>query len=97
MAADAVKQAKANANQPKGSGLHPQVQTGTLRRSITFDIVKEKEAVIAKVGIMRGKLEGDEALEYAMDVEFGTHSHPPYPYLYPAVAEITSHAKRYFG
>ncbi len=96
MAADVVKQAKANANQPKGSGLHPQVQTGTLRRAITMDIVKEKGAIIAKVGIMKGKGEGDKALEYAADVEFGTNRHPPYPYLYPAAAEITAHAKRYF-
>ena len=96
MAADIVKLAQSNANQPKGSGLHPQVQTGTLRRSITMDIVKEKDKVIAKVGIMKGKGEGDKALEYAEDLEFGTDRHPPYPFLFPAATEITSNAKRYF-
>ena len=94
MAIDVVKQAKENANQaPPG---HPQVQSGTMRRSITMDIVKEAEKVIAKVGIMKGKLEGDEALIYAPMVEFGTSRHPPYPFLFPAAEEITKRAKDYF-
>jgi len=94
MAIDVVKQAKDNANQsPPG---HPQVQTGTLRRSITFDIVKDEGKVIAKVGIMRGVSEGDKALEYAPGLEFGTDRHPPYPFLYPAARAITRKAKEYF-
>ncbi len=96
MAADIVKQAKENANQPQGSGQHPQVQTGTLRRSITMDMVKERDMVIAKVGIMKGKGEGDKALEYAEGLEFGTNKHGPYPYLYPAARKITAKAKEYF-
>ena len=96
MGADIVKQAQENANQPKGSGLHPQVQTGTLRRSITMDMVKERGMTVVKVGIMKGTADGDKALEYAADLEFGTDRHPPYPYLYPAAAEITGKAKRYF-
>uniref|UniRef100_A0A6M3KVZ1 Putative tail protein n=1 Tax=viral metagenome TaxID=1070528 RepID=A0A6M3KVZ1_9ZZZZ len=96
MAADVVKQAKDNANQPQGSGSHPQVQTGTLRRSITMDMVKEGDAIYAKVGIMKGKEQGDMALEYAQGLEFGTATHPPYPYLYPAAAQITKNARKYF-
>jgi len=94
MAADAVKQAQVNANQapPK----HPQVQTGTMRRSITLDVESTRDKVIAKVGIMKGKGEGDKALEYAPGIEFGTERHPPYPFLFPAVKEITDNAKRYF-
>ena len=96
MASDSVKQAKDNANQPKGSGQHPQVQTGTLRRAITMDIIKEAQRIIAKVGIMRGKEGGDAALEYAEGLEFGTDRHPPYPYLFPAVELITKRVKDYF-
>lgn len=96
MAADITKRAKENVNQPKGSDQHPQVQTGTLRRAITFDIVKERDAVIAKIGIMKGKGEGDKALVYAAPLEFGTDRHPPYPYLFPAAVEITKDAKKYF-
>ena len=95
MATDVVKQAKSNANQsPPG---HPQVQTGTLRRSIIMDMITEKGRAIAKVGIMRGKEQGDVALEYAPGLEFGTDRHPPYPFLYPAAMEITRRAKDYFG
>ena len=96
MGADIVKQAKANANQPQGSSKHPQVQTGTLRRAITMDIVKERGKTIVKVGIMKGKGEGDKALEYAAPLELGTDRHPPYPYLFPAAKLITSKSKRYF-
>jgi len=95
LAVETVKRAKENASQPKGSELHPQRQTGTLVRSITFDIVKEANDIIAKVGIIKGISEGDEALEYAADVEFGTDTHPPYPYLYPAAAEVTRRVKEY--
>ena len=94
MAADIVKQAKENANQRPPE--HPQVQTGTLRRSITMDMVKEGDKTIAKVGIMKGKGEGDVALEYAPGLEFGTDRHPPYPFLFPAAKEITRKAKDYF-
>ncbi len=96
MAADSVKQAIANASQTKGSDQHPQRQTGTLVRSITMDIIKEAQRVIAKVGIMRGKGEGDAALEYAEGLEFGTDRYPPYPYLFPAVELITKRVKEYF-
>lgn len=96
MAADSVKLAKANASQPQGGASHPQRQTGTLVRAIIMDIVKEKGSVIAKVGIMKGSEDMDTALEYAAPLEFGTDRHPPYPYLYPAVFEITRKAKDYF-
>lgn len=90
--ADIVKQAQENANQapPK----HPQVQTGTLRRSITLDVDKKK--LEGKVGIMKGKLEGDKALIYAPFVEFGSATRPPYPYLFPAAEAVTKKAKDYF-
>lgn len=87
-----VKQAQANANQsPPG---HPQVVSGTLRRSITLDVDKNK--LEGKVGIMKGKLEGDKALVYAPFVEFGSATRPPYPYLFPAAEEVTKKAGQYF-
>ena len=92
MAADSVKQAKSNANQ--APPLHPQVQSGTLRRAITMDVDASK--LEAKVGIMQGKEEGDEALEYAESLELGNERHPPYPYLYPAVELITNNPRGYF-
>ena len=92
MAGDIVKQAQENANQTAPS--HPQVQTGTLRRSILMDVDKDK--LEAKVGIMKGKGEGDKALEYAEELELGSVSHPPYPYLFPAAEMITKKAKDYF-
>lgn len=101
MAADIVKQAQENANaSPPG---HPQVQTGTLRRAITMAVDKIK--LIAKVGIMKGKEKGDEALVYAARIEFGFtgtdskgrhYNQPPYPFLFPAAELITKRAKRYF-
>lgn len=101
MASDIVKLAQENANQapPK----HPQVQTGTLRRSITMDVDKSK--LEAKVGIMAGKGKGDKALEYAPRIEFGFvgtdsrgrhFNQPPYPFLFPAVEAIIKKAKSYF-
>jgi len=94
MAADGVKLAKANASQPKGSGSHPQRQTGTLVRAITMDMDESK--LEAKIGIMKGKEGGDEALEYAAPLELGTDRHPPYPYLFPAAEFITKKARDYF-
>ena len=94
MAVEGVKLAKANASQPKGGDRHPQRQTGTLVRSITLDVDERK--MVAKIGIMKGIAGGDEALEYAADLEFGTNKHPPYPYLYPAAEAVTRKAKDYF-
>ncbi len=96
MAADSVKQAKANASQPKGSAQHPQRQTGTLVRAIIMDVFREVNRIIAKVGIMKSSESAAEALEYAEPLEFGTNRHPPYPYLFPAVELITKKAKEYF-
>ena len=89
---DITKQAQDNANQapPK----HPQVQTGTLRRSITLDVDKKK--LEGKVGIMKGSEKADEALVYAPMLEFGTSRMPPYPFLFPAAELITKKAKDYF-
>lgn len=100
MAADIVKQAKENANQPPPG--HPQVQTGTLRRAIIMDVDRRK--LEAKVGIMTGSKDKDKALEYAARIEFGftgvdsagrVYNQPPYPYLFPAVELITKRAKEY--
>lgn len=96
MGADIVKQAISNASQSKGSSSHPQRQTGTLVRSITMDMIQEKGQTVVKVGVMKGTAESDKALVYAAPLEFGTDRHPPYPYLYPAAAEITSKARNYF-
>jgi len=92
LCADVVKQAQENANQAPPR--HPQVQTGTLRRSITLDINRKK--LEGKVGIMSGKEKGDEALVYAPFLEFGTARMPPYPFLFPAAEAVTKKAKDYF-
>ena len=105
MAVDMVKEAKANANQPKGSSKHPQVQTGTLRRAITLDVKRSRNKIVALVGIMKGKEQGDKALVYARRIEFGFmgsdslgrhFAQPPYPFLYPAVKAVARRAKDYF-
>ncbi len=92
MASDIVKLAQENANARPPA--HPQVQSGTMWRSITMDVDRRK--LTAKVGIMQGTKDGDEALVYAPFVEFGTARHPPYPFLFPAAEFITKRAKRYF-
>jgi len=74
---------------------HPQVQTGTLRRSITLDVTRTK-GIEGKVGIMSGKEAGDEALVYAPYVELGTRHHPPYPYLLPAAESHKSKVAGFF-
>ncbi len=95
MGADSVKQAIANFH-PPDSESHPRRITSTLVRAIIFDLIKEKGEVIVKVGIMKGSDKMDEALEYAEPLELGTDRHPPYPYLLPAVFQITRKAKDYF-
>ena len=96
MAADSVKLAISNASQPKGSGQHPQRITSTLVRAITMDVDERK--LEAKVGIMRGSSDADEALVYAEPLELGSAdgTRPPYPYLFPAVETITKRAREYF-
>lgn len=91
-----TKEAKRNANQPKGSDQHPQVKTGTMRRSITFDVKRKGKDIEAKVGIMSGKKKGAKALEYAADIEFGAQHHPPYPFLFPAVESHRARIKDFF-
>ncbi len=92
MAADIVKLAQQNVNQsPPG---HPQVQTGTLRRSITMDV--DRRNLTAKVGIMSGSSDADQALIYAPFLEFGTSTMGPYPFLFPAAETITKRAREYF-
>lgn len=95
MCTDAVKMAQENANQIPPS--HPQVRTGTLRRSITMDIGQSGAEVVGKVGIMSDK-SGGEALVYAAPIEFGSKDgkRPPYPYLYPAVEYVYQNHKSYF-
>ena len=94
LCASITKAAKQNATAvPPG---HPQVQTGTLRRSITLDVEKKKEGIEGKVGIMSGKEQGDEALKYAPFVELGTRYHPPYPYLLPAAESHKGRVKEFF-
>ncbi len=94
LCASIVKEAQQNANKsPPG---HPQVQTGTLRRSITLDVKQVGKVIEGRVGIMKGKGEGDKALIYAPFVEFGTIHHPPYPFLFPAVEAHKGRIKEFF-
>ena len=89
-----TREAKDNATAtPPG---HPQVQTGTLRRSITMDVKKERGDIEGKVGIISGKEQGDKALVYAPFVELGTKYHSPYPYLLPAAEAHKSKAAGFF-
>lgn len=55
--------------------VHPNVDTGRLRNSITHDIEDKNTAVIGT------------NVKYAPYVEFGTSKSQPYPYLKPAVNE----------
>ncbi len=88
-----VKEAQQNAKQtpPK----HPQVQSGTMWRSITLDVQKTGDSVEGRVGIMADK-GGGKAREYAPWIEFGTSRMPPYPFLYPAVETHKSKIKEFF-
>ena len=96
MAADTVKLAIANASQPKGGASHPQRQTSTLVRALTMDV--DERNLTAKVGIIRGSADADEALVYAEPLELGSAdgTRPPYPYLFPAAETITKRAREYF-
>lgn len=81
---------------PRGSGQHPQVQTGRLWGSISVNW--------SKSGMNRGEVKSPAKLEdgvsqpleelavnigtnveYAKHLEFGTIKHPPYPFLFPAI------------
>jgi len=101
--ASITEESKENANQTAPE--HPQVQTGTMRRAITLDLEKKGDSYEGKVGIMKGKEGGDEALEYADRIEFGftgvdaagrSYNQPPYPFLYPAVKSHEGKIKDFF-
>ena len=86
-----VKVAQENANQTPPN--HPQVVTGTLRRSIIMDVEEGPEKITGKVGFIRGKEEGENAdtvLEYAPLIE------ALYPFLVPAAESMKDKAKDYF-
>lgn len=66
-------QAKLNASGRPG----PNVDTGRLRSSITWELVhRENGELVARIGTN---------VEYAAFVEQGTDRAPPYPYLVPAL------------
>jgi len=58
---------------------HPQVKTGRLRGSITHQVGIENGAIVGKVGT---------TVVYGPQLEYGTDRHPPYAWLYPALAKI---------
>lgn len=90
------KLARNNADKPKGSEQHLQVQTGTLRRSITFELSKSYGGdPEGKVGIMTSK-GGSKALVYAVVHELGLGTSPGYPFLLPAAEEAKQDAGKYF-
>ncbi len=66
--------AKQNANNPKGSHKHPIVRTAFLKDFITHNV-------------NQGSVDIGSNVKYARDIELGAKngSHPPYPYLFPAV------------
>jgi hypothetical protein len=64
--------AKVNASGRPG----PNVDTGRLRSSITWELVDQPESLVARVGTN---------VEYARWVEEGTDRAPAYPYLVPAL------------
>jgi len=66
-------QAKLNASGRPG----PNVRTGRLRSSITWNLGRDEQGVYADVG---------SNVEYAAYVELGTDRAPPYPYLRPALS-----------
>lgn len=65
--------AKINASGRPG----PNVDTGRLRSSITWELVERPDGLVARVGTN---------VEYARYVEEGTDRSKPYPYLVPAMS-----------
>ena len=63
---------------PSAPGEPPGVVSGTLRRSITYEIEKRQESVIGKVGSNE---------EYALFLEVGTSKMAARPFLRPALAK----------
>lgn len=77
---------KSHAASPGGI---PFVQTGTLSRSIGYEIVKEDGELEGHVGPRLGykdKKTGEEAANYGKWLELGTPKMKPHPYLRPALA-----------
>jgi hypothetical protein len=66
-------QAKLNASGRPG----PNVRTGRLRSSITWQLGRDTESIYADIG---------SAVEYAIYVERGTDRAPAYPFLKPALS-----------
>ena len=86
-----VKEAQSNANQTEPN--HPQVITGTLRRSIIMDVKKDPNKIEGKVGFIKGKEQGpnaDQVLVYAPVIE------AKYPFLMPAAESMKGRVKEFF-
>ena len=83
-----VKQSfqKATLHKPSEPGETPAIQTGTLRRSIIADILKDGGEYIGLVGPMATV--GGKSLKYAYWLEFGTPRMRARPYLRPAVEKL---------
>ena len=77
---------KATLHKPSEPGETPAIQTGTLRRSIIADILKDGGEYIGLVGPMATV--GRQSLKYAKWLELGTRKMKPRPYLRPAVEKL---------
>lgn len=71
---------KAAAQRPRGLPGPPLKRTGTLQRSVQFDVAKEPDRVYGRVGFAKGS-----PASYAEYLEFGTRKMPAYPFLRPAL------------
>ncbi len=65
-------------------GEPPAIQTGTLRRAMTYEVGKDIQGPVARVGPMSTL--GEKSLKYARFLEFGTRKMRARPFLRPAFA-----------
>lgn len=76
-------------HRPSAAGFPPNVDTGSLRASITGIVEKKKLKIIGFVGSHLGKLAAKADvgtdLEYGVYLELGTRKMQPRPYLRPAL------------
>lgn len=70
---------KSKGHSPSNAGDYPAIDTGTLRRSISFEVEEKGDAVIGKVGsTIRNPA-------YPLFLEYGTSKMKPRPWLRPSL------------
>ena len=78
------RQAKKNADKPRGGSEHPQRQSGLLISNIGHTTKIEGNTIVAIIGVS-SEIPNSSPVHYAGYLEFGNSRQPPYPFLFPAV------------